>query len=86
MMPFDPYTGTLPPRRERHALMVSLFLAFYNFCRPHKALGRIHTTPAMAAKLIDRVWKLEDLVRIIDERTPAPAKPGPKPRKSSESK
>ena len=46
--------------------MVSLFTMYYNFCGPHKTLGRIHTTPAMAAGLTDRVWKLEDLVAIID--------------------
>ena len=37
----------------------------------------------MAAGLTDRVWKLEDLVRIIDEMTPPPEKPGPKPKRKA---
>ena len=64
--------------------MVAVFCAYYDFSRPHPTLGR-GTTPAMAAGLADRVWKLEDLVRIIDERTPAPAKPGRKPKGGRES-
>ena len=59
---------------------MSLFTAFYNFCRPHKALGPYLTTPAMAAELTDRLWRMEDLLEIIEMRTPPPAKPGPRPK------
>ena len=62
--------------------MVAIFCAYYNYCRPHTSLGK-GTTPAMAAGLTDRVWKLEDLVRVIDAMTPPPAKPGPKPKGDS---
>ena len=81
MRRFTRLTNGFSKKLRNHALMMALFTAYYNFCRPHKTLGRIHTTPAMAAGLTDRVWRLEDLVAIIDERTPAPAKPGPKPKK-----
>ena len=80
MRRFTRLTNGFSKKLENHALMVSLFTMYYNFCRPHKTLGKVHTTPAMAAGLTDRVWKLEDLVTIIDERTPAPEKPGPKPK------
>ena len=30
--------------------------------------GGIHTTPAMAVDLTDRVWKLEDIVAIVVEQ------------------
>ena len=80
MRRFTRLTNAFSKRITNHAYMVSLFLAYYNFCRPHKTLGKVHRTPAMAAGLTDRVWKLEDLIAIIDERTPAPAKPGPKPK------
>ena len=83
MRRFTRLTDAFSKKVENHALMFALFAAYYNFCRPHKSLGRIHKTPAMAAGLTDRVWKLEDLVAIIDARTPPPAKPGPKPNKSS---
>jgi len=46
----------------------------YNFCRAHttltKARGGIHTTPAMAAGVANRVWKIEDLVAMLDPTTP----------------
>ena len=39
---------------------------YYNFCKPHRTLtkeaGGIKTTPAKAAGLTDRVWKIEDLL------------------------
>jgi hypothetical protein len=36
---------------------------FYNFCRIHKTLG---VTPAMEVGIADRVWSLEDAVRMLD--------------------
>ena len=82
MRRFTRLTNAFSKKINNHALMVSLFCAYYNFCRPHKTLGKA-TTPAMAAGLTDRVSKLEDLIAIIDERTPPPAKPGPKPKGAS---
>lgn len=35
-----------------------------NFVRIHKTL---RVTPAMAAKVTDRLWEIEDIVRIADE-------------------
>ena len=79
MRRFTRLTNAFSKKIENHALMVAIFCAYYNYCRPHKSLDK-GTTPAMAAGIADRVWTLEDLVRVIDERTPPPAKPGPKPR------
>ena len=46
----------------------------YNFCRPHmtltKTAGGVHTTPAMAAGLTDHVWKVEDLLGLLDPNRP----------------
>lgn len=78
MRRFTRLTNAFSKRLYRHAHQVSMFLAYYNWCRPHKTLGRYLTTPAMAAELAYHPWSLEDLVEIIDERTPPPAKPGPK--------
>ena len=76
MRRFTRLTNAFSKKLENHALMVSLFCMYYNYCRPHQTLGKVHTTPAMAAGLTHRVWKMDDLVAIIDERTPEPAKPG----------
>ena len=82
MRRFTRLTNALSKKIENHALMVAIFCAYYNYCRPHKSLGK-GMTPAMAAGLTDRVWKLEELVRVIDDMTPPPAKPGPKPKGES---
>jgi hypothetical protein len=44
--------------------MVALYAVWYNFVRIHKTL---RCTPAMEAKVTERFWSLEDLVRIVDE-------------------
>jgi hypothetical protein len=42
---------------------------YYNYCRAHQTLTRahrgIHTTPAMAAGLTNRVWTVEDLLELL---------------------
>jgi len=40
---------------------------FRNFARPPKALINPYPkTPAMAARLADHIWKIEEIVRFID--------------------
>jgi hypothetical protein len=46
------------PRNLQHS--VAIQVAYHNFCRKHLAHGE---TPAMAAGLTDRVWKIEELLR-----------------------
>jgi hypothetical protein len=54
-------------RRSRRALRfvntfwTALFVAWYDFCRKNKALGK-NTTPAMASGLTNHVWTLEELL------------------------
>lgn len=38
---------------------MALFIAYYNFCKPHTS---IRVTPAMESGLTDRVWTLRDLL------------------------
>lgn len=53
-----------------HVAAVALHFVHYNFCRVHetptKARGGIHTTPAMAAGLTDRVWTVTDLIGLLE--------------------
>jgi IS1 family transposase len=50
---------------ENHAHMVALYALWYNFVRIHKTL---RTSPAMAAGIEIRLWSMEDVVRLIEER------------------
>jgi len=38
---------------------VALFIAYYNFCRPHQTL---RVTPAMEAGLTDHIWTIQELI------------------------
>ena len=44
---------------ENHWAAVSLWCAFYNFCRVHKSL---RMTPAMAAGIADHIWTVRELL------------------------
>ena len=44
---------------ENLAACVALYVAHYNFCRPH---GSLLGTPAMAAKLTGHPWSMEELL------------------------
>ena len=46
MRRFTRLTNAFSKKLENHALMVSLFTMYYNFCRPHQALGKVHTNPS----------------------------------------
>jgi len=53
-----------PPPVENLSAAVSLHFAHYNFVRVHRTL---RVTPAMEARVSDRLWSLDELV----ERTSA---------------
>ena len=42
---------------------VALFAMYYNFVRIHKTL---RTTPAMAAKVTERLWEMGDIVNVLE--------------------
>lgn len=73
MRRFTRLTNAFSKKVENHAHSVSLHFMFYNFCRQHKSLNKL--TPAMAAGVTDRLWDIEDIIRLIDEAAP---KPGPR--------
>ena len=45
--------------------MVALYALWYNFVRIHKTL---RTSPAMASGIESRLWSMEDVVRLIEQR------------------
>jgi hypothetical protein len=55
---------------ENHIHAMSLWFMYYNFCRPYMTLTAdaegIKTTPAMAAGVAKHVWKLTEVVALLE--------------------
>jgi hypothetical protein len=56
-------TDAFSKKVENHAHSVALFAMYYNFVRIHK---RLRTTPAVAAKVTDRLWGIGDIVDVLE--------------------
>lgn len=70
MRRFTRLTNGFSKKIENHAHAVALHFMVYNFCRAHGTLTKrakgVHTTPAMAAGVTDRLWSVEDLVGLLN--------------------
>src|SRR2546430_4957070 len=62
---FNRLTNAFSKKLENHAHMVALYALWYNFVRIHKTL---RMTPAKAAGIETRLWSMEDVVRLIEQR------------------
>lgn len=60
---FTRLTNAFSKKVENHAHSVALFAMYYNFVRLHKTL---RTTPAMAAKVTERLWEIGDIVDVLE--------------------
>jgi hypothetical protein len=60
---FTRLTNAFSKKLENHIATVAIHTMYYNFVRIHQTL---RVTPAMAAKITDRLWDVEDLVRLLD--------------------
>jgi len=56
---FTRLTNAFSKKWENHWAAVSVWYAFYNFCRVHKSL---RVTPAMAAGIASHVWSVRELL------------------------
>ena len=72
MRRFTRLTNAFSKKIENHAAAISLYFAFYNFCRVHQTL---RVTPAMEAGIANHVWTIEELVALLPE--PQAKKRGP---------
>lgn len=72
---FTRLTNAFSKKVENHEHHLALYFAFYNWCRIHKTL---RTSPAQAAGLTSTLRDVDWLVELVEARTPAPQKPGPK--------
>ncbi len=62
MRRFTRLTNAFSKKVEMHAAAVALHFMYYNFVRIHQTL---RCTPAMAAGVSDRLWKIDDLVALL---------------------
>jgi IS1 family transposase len=62
MRRFTRLTNAFSKKIENHAAAISLYFAYYNFCRVHQTL---RVTPAMEAGIADHVWGIEELVTLL---------------------
>lgn len=63
MRRFTRLTNGFSKKIENHAAAISLYFAYYNFCRIHSTL---RVTPAMEAGLTNHVWMIEELVSLLN--------------------
>lgn len=55
-------TNAFSKKLENHEAAMSLYFAYYNFCRVH---GTLKTAPAVAAGLIDKPWSIDRLLEDV---------------------
>jgi IS1 family transposase len=72
-------TNAFSKKVENLTAACSLHFAHYNLCRVHQTLG---TTPAVAAGITDHVWKLSELIALLEDAENMPTRRGSyKPRR-----
>jgi Zn-dependent protease with chaperone function len=59
---FTRLTNAFSKKLENHACAVALHFMYYNFARIHQRLG---TTPAVAARVADHVWSVEEIAGLL---------------------
>jgi IS1 family transposase len=65
MRRFTRLTNGFSKKIENLHYAVALHFMHYNFCRIHKTLS---VTPAMAAGLSTRLWEIEDILNLLNEK------------------
>src|SRR6202030_2932816 len=64
MRRFTRLPNAFSKKLANHMHALSIYSMHYNFVRIHQTL---RCTPAMEAHVTDRLWSLEDMVRMVDE-------------------
>lgn len=64
MRRFTRLTNGFSKKLENHEHALALYFVYYNFVRVHKTL---RVTPAMAAGITDRLFDMEDIIKITDD-------------------
>jgi IS1 family transposase len=65
MRRFTRLTNAFSKKVENHAHALAIYFMHYNFVRIHQTL---RCTPAMEAKVTDRLWSLDDMAALVESR------------------
>jgi IS1 family transposase len=66
MRRFTRLTNAFSKKLENHEYALALYFMHYNFARSHRTLSNPHPkTPAMAARLTDHIWTIEEIVKLV---------------------
>ncbi len=65
MRRFTRLTNGFSKKVENLEHAVALHFMYYNFCRIHRTLK---VTPAMEAGITDKLWNIEDIVKLLEEK------------------
>jgi hypothetical protein len=57
-------TNAFSKKAENYIRMMSIYFMHYNFVRIHQTLK---VTPAMAAKVTPKHWKMADMVKVLED-------------------
>ena len=60
---FTRLTNAFSKKMENHVHGLAIYFMYYNFVRIHQTL---RVTPAMAAKVTDKLWEMADVVKMIE--------------------
>ena len=82
MRRFTRLTNAFSKKLENLGHAVALHFMHYNFCRIHNSL---RVTPAMEAKVADRVWEVSDIVQLVEDAAPKPGPRGPYKKRAAKS-
>ena len=63
MRRFTRKTNAFSKKLENHNHMLAIYYVYYNFVKIHST---IRVTPAMEAGLTNRLWEIEDMLRLVD--------------------
>jgi hypothetical protein len=66
MRRFTPLTNGFSKKLENHMAALALYFMYYNFVRIHQTL---RVTPAMAAGVTSKLWDVNDIVALLDQKT-----------------
>ena len=68
MRRFTRLTNAFSKKVENLEAAIALHFMYYNFCRPHRTLNlkrNLGITPAMAAGIASKAWRIEEVIQLL---------------------